>query len=100
MLHFFLCQLRAQCEKRLGDGRARDQYEKFYKKFVQFSEEQPGTHVSVVADVMERVMAASRPLTSYKVGPDSVAAPFVGMLPTGVREFIVKKNMMGETGAV
>eukprot|EP00936_MAST-01D_sp_MAST-1D-sp1_P001427 g1427.t1 len=90
----------AACEKRLGDGRARDQYEKFYKKFVQFSEEQPGTHVSVVADVMERVMAASRPLTSYKVGPDSVAAPFVGMLPTGVREFIVKKNMMGETGAV
>ena len=49
---------------------------------------------------MLELMEANRPLSSYKVGPDSKAAPFVGMMPTGVREFIVKYSMFGEVGTV
>ena len=83
----------AACAEATGDGRAQAEYGALLKQFVAFSEEQPGTNVSVVADVMEGLMAAPRPRTSYKVGPDSGAAPFVGMLPTGLREFIVKGSM-------
>lgn len=90
----------AECEKINGDGRARQEYGDLLDQFVRYSENEKGTHVSVVAETVERLMADPRPLTSYKVGDDSKAAPFVGMLPAGVREFIVKKSMFGETGAV
>ena len=86
----------AKCAQATGDDRAKIEYGALLEQFVKFSEEQPGTHVSVVADVMEEVMAAPRPRTSYKVGPDSVAAPFVGMLPTGLREFIIKGSMYAQ----
>ena len=89
-----------ECEKLQGDNRARDEYGSLLEAFVRYSEAQPGTHVSRVADAVLELMEANRPLSSYKVGPDSKAAPFVGMMPTGVREFIVKYSMFGEVGTV
>ena len=41
---------------------------------------------------------AHRPNATYKVGPDSKAAPVVGLLPTYIREFIVKYSMYKQTG--
>ncbi len=35
----------------------------------------------------------NRPLLAPQVGPDSKASPFVGMLPTPLREWIVRKSM-------
>lgn len=49
---------------------------------------------------MKKVLGASRPYSSYKVGPDSAAAPIVGSLPVPVSEWIVKKSMYGTTGKV
>lgn len=49
---------------------------------------------------MSTVLAAGRPLSSYKVGPDSKAAPIVGSLPVTVSEWILKKSMFGMLGAV
>lgn len=72
---------------------ARDEYEGLVGKFLAYSEAQPGTHVRYIALAMEQAMTAPTPLTSYKVGPDSKAAPFVGMLPPAVREFIVATSM-------
>lgn len=42
---------------------------------------------------MEHILATPRPDLSYKVGPDSKASPFVGMLPAKLREFIVRGAM-------
>ena len=47
---------------------------------------------------MAQIMAAHRPNATYKVGPDSKAAPVVGLLPTYIREFIVKYSMYKQTG--
>ena len=58
-----------------------------------------GTHVSEVAKTMAQIMGAHRPNATYKVGPDSKAAPVVGLLPMPIREFIVKKSMYNQTGA-
>lgn len=46
-----------------------------------------------VALTMEHILATPRPDLSYKVGPDSKASPFVGMLPAKLREFIVRGAM-------
>ena len=89
-----------ECEREQGDDRAKREYVDLLDTFIRYSEDQPGTHVSVVAETAVRLMADFRPLSSYKVGPDSKAAPFCGMLPTGVREFVVKKSMFSKTGSV
>ena len=52
-----------------------------------------------VANTMATIMAAHRPNATYKVGPDSAAAPIVGLLPTAIREFIVKFSMYKEVGS-
>jgi len=52
-----------------------------------------------VANTMATIMAAHRPNATYKVGPDSAAAPIVGLLPTAIREFIVKYSMYKEVGS-
>lgn len=70
------------------------------EKFIKYSAEQPGTHVSEVAKTMSVVLTAGRPFSSYKVGPDSKAAPIVGSLPVTVSEWIIKKSMFGTLGSV
>ena len=47
---------------------------------------------------MLEIMTVGRPWSSYKVGPDSKAAPFCGILPTGVRETVVKFSMYKRIG--
>ncbi len=69
-------------------------------QFVAFSDAEPGTHVSAVAATMADILRAHRPRATYKVGPDSAAAPIVGLLPTAVREFIVKWSMYKQVGSV
>ena len=91
--------------------------------FIQYSHNEPGTHVSKVAEAMVEIMAAGRPQSSYKaraahaacshcstvhsvhtslfscqVGDDSKGAPFCGLLPTGVRETVVKWSMYKNLG--
>ena len=77
---------------------AKAEYGALLDKFVAYSHKEQGTHVSVVADTMLAIMKAGRPQSSYKVGPDSKAAPFCGILPTGVREAVVKFSMYKELG--
>eukprot|EP00041_Stephanoeca_diplocostata_P033144 m.1086734 g.1086734 ORF g.1086734 m.1086734 type:complete len:366 (+) comp24280_c0_seq21:135-1232(+) len=72
---------------------AREEYEWLTDRFIKFSDDQPGTHPRFIAYAMEEALTASRPNLSYKVGPDSKASPFVGMLPTKLREWIVNASM-------
>ena len=81
-------------------SQAQEEYGPLLEKFIQYSTEQPGTHVSEVAKTMAVVLTAGRPYSSYKVGPDSKAAPIVGSLPVPVSEWIIKKSMFGRLGAV
>jgi len=90
----------ASCAKTIGSNKAQDEYGALLTKFIEFSAAEPGTHVSEVAKTMATIMAAHRPNATYKVGPDSMAAPIVGLLPTAVREFIVKFSMYKKVGSV
>ena len=67
--------------------------------FIRYSANEPGTHVSEVAKTMGTIMEAHRPNQTYKVGPDSAAAPIVGLLPTAIRETIVKFSMYKQLGS-
>ena len=83
-----------------GSNIAEDEYGAMLQTFIEFSGKEEGTHVSEVAKTMAQIMAAHRPNAMYKVGPDSKATPVVGLLPTAIKEFIVKKqvyNMIGST---
>jgi NAD(P)-dependent dehydrogenase (short-subunit alcohol dehydrogenase family) len=75
---------------------AKEEYEWLVDKFVQFSDAEVGTHPRFIAAAMEEIMAAERPNNSYKVGPDSQAAPFAGLLPWKLREFVIRGAMYGE----
>ena len=77
---------------------AKDEYGQMLDDFIAYSLKQDGTHVSEVAKTMLEIMTVGRPWSSYKVGPDSKAAPFCGILPTGVRETVVKFSMYGRIG--
>lgn len=68
-------------------------YGELLDTFIKFSANEPGTHVSQVAQTMGDIMAAHRPMACYKVGIDSKAAPIVGLLPTAIRETVVKYSM-------
>jgi len=63
--------------------------------FHYYAELQPGTHVSEVCKAAEHALTAYVPRSSYKVGIDSKLAPIVGMLPTGVREWIARHGIYG-----
>jgi NAD(P)-dependent dehydrogenase (short-subunit alcohol dehydrogenase family) len=89
----------AQCEKKIGSSKARDEYGKLLETFIEYSAKQPGTHVSEVAKVMQIALTDHRPYESYRVGPDSQAAPIVGSLPRDISEWIVKLSMYGTTGS-
>ena len=78
---------------------AKKEWGGYLDQFIAYSLEQPATHVSVVGETMAVALKAWRPASSYKVGPDSKAAPIVGMLPIDVSEWIVLKSMYGNTGS-
>ena len=61
---------------------ARSEYMDMIQAFRKFQIEEPGTHVSVVGQQMEKIMAHGSPWLRYFVGPDAVAATVVGILPT------------------
>jgi short-subunit dehydrogenase len=88
----------AAVEKSIGSSKARDEYGTLLETFIEYSAKQPGTHVSEVAKVMQVALTDHRPYESYRVGPDSQAAPIVGMLPRDIGEWIVKLSMYGTTG--
>jgi NAD(P)-dependent dehydrogenase (short-subunit alcohol dehydrogenase family) len=75
----------AQCK-----AGAKEEYGALLEQLVAHQASEPGTHVSKVAERMEHIMAAGVPRSTNLVGPDSNATPWVGMLPTGVRELIIK----------
>lgn len=79
---------------------AKTEYGTLLDTFIKYSAEQPGTHVSEVGKTMATILRAGRPHNSYKVGPDSKAAPIVGSLPVTVSEWIVKKSMYNQLGSV
>lgn len=78
--------------------RAKEEYGEMLDTFINYSHNEPGTHVSKVAEAMVEIMGAGRPQSSYKVGDDSKGAPFCGLLPTGVRETVVKYSMYKKLG--
>ena len=88
-----------KCRQEWNSNLAEEEYGELLNKFIEFSANEKGTHVSKVADVMGQIMAAHRPNASYKVGDDSKAAPVVGLLPTCIREFIVKYSMYNQVGS-
>ena len=90
----------ADCEAlNKGSGIAKEEFGTLLQTFIEYSANEPGTHVSEVAKTMGQIMAAHRPNATYKVGPDSKAAPVVGLLPTAIREFIVKYSMYKQVGS-
>jgi NAD(P)-dependent dehydrogenase (short-subunit alcohol dehydrogenase family) len=88
-------QMWSRCKEKLNSDVARVEYGEMFDHFNRYSALQPGTHVSKVAEAADRALTAHRPWTSYKVGPDSKAAPIVGMLPTGIREWVARHGMYG-----
>jgi len=88
----------SDCEAKNGSAIAQDTYGKFLDKFMNYQVNEPGTHVSVVADKVEVLMTAPRAKYSVMVGPDSKAAPIVGTMPVAIRDWVMKKNIWGEVG--
>jgi len=70
---------------------AKPEYWWICERFIEYNNNDPGTHKSVVAETMEHIMELGRLTMSYKVGPDSKAAPIAGLLPWKVQEWLVKK---------
>merc|ERR1711957_908936 len=84
------------CEDRLGSTQAKDEYGNMLDHFTKYSAVTPGTHVSKIVDATEHALLSNIPRSSYKVGIDSKLAPIVGMMPTGVREFITRHGIYGK----
>ena len=83
------------CETNLGSTIAKDEYGTMMDHFLNYSSLQPGTHVSKVVEAAEAALTSPIPQTSYKVGIDSKLAPIVGMMPTGMREWIARHGIYG-----
>lgn len=73
---------------------AKDEYWDMVMAFKKFQVEEPGTHVSVVGDQMELIMRHGKPWMRYFVGVDAVASILVGLLPTGLREHLLRNTLM------
>ena len=84
-----------QCEQNLGSPIAQDEYGSMMDHFLEYSSLQPGTHVSKVVEAAEHALLSVVPRTSYKVGIDSKLAPIVGLMPTGMREWIARNGIYG-----
>jgi short-subunit dehydrogenase len=83
-----------QCEQNLGSTVAKDEYRgTMMDHFLEYSSLQPGTHVSKVVEAAEQALLSIVPRTSYKVGVDSKLAPIVGLMPTGMREWIARNGI-------
>ena len=89
----------ADCQKRLGTSQARDEYGPLLDRFIEYSLNEKGTHVSEVAKRIRIALAAGRPLHGYKVGPDSRATPVAGLLPVPVADAGMKFSVFGRQGA-
>ena len=89
----------ADCQKRLGTSQARDEYGPLLDRFIEYSLNEKGTHVSEVAKRIRLALAAGRPLHGYKVGPDSRATPVAGLLPVPVADAVMKFSVFGRQGA-
>jgi NAD(P)-dependent dehydrogenase (short-subunit alcohol dehydrogenase family) len=83
------------CEQKMGSTQAHDEYGKLMDHFLEYSSLQPGTHVSEVVKAADHALTSNVPRTSYKVGIDSKLAPIVGMMPTGMREWIARNGIYG-----
>ncbi|KAG7343428.1 retinol dehydrogenase [Nitzschia inconspicua] len=83
------------CEEKLGSTQAHDEYGPLMEHFLTYSSLQPGTHVSQVVVAADHALTSPVPRSSYKVGIDSKLAPIVGMMPTGMREWIARNGIYG-----
>jgi NAD(P)-dependent dehydrogenase (short-subunit alcohol dehydrogenase family) len=83
------------CENNLKSSIAHDEYGKMMDHFLEYSSLQPGTHVSKVVEAAEHALTSPVPRSSYKVGIDSKLAPIVGMMPTGMREWVARNGIYG-----
>lgn len=88
-----------KCRQEWKHNQAEEEYGELLNTFIEYSANEKGTHVSKVADTVQQIMEAHRPNACYKVGDDSKAAPVVGLMPTSIREFIVKYSMYKQTGS-
>jgi NAD(P)-dependent dehydrogenase (short-subunit alcohol dehydrogenase family) len=73
---------------------ANAEYREMIEAFRKFQLEEPGTHVSVVGQQMELIMRHGCPWMRYFVGIDAVASIVVGLLPTGLREHLLRNTLM------
>lgn len=73
---------------------ATEEYYDMIQAFRKFQMEEPGTHVSVVGEQMELIMKHGRPWLRYFVGIDAMASVIVGILPTGLREHLLRNTLM------
>ena len=73
---------------------ASEEYREMVEAFRKFQVEEPGTHVSVVGQQMEKIMKHGKPWMRYFVGYDAVASVLVGILPTGLREHLLRNTLM------
>jgi NAD(P)-dependent dehydrogenase (short-subunit alcohol dehydrogenase family) len=83
------------CEANLGSPKAKQEYGAMMDHFLEYSSLQPGTHVSKVVEAAEDALLSPIPKSSYKVGIDSKLAPIVGLMPTGMREWIARNGIYG-----
>ena len=60
---------------------AKPEYWWICEKFIEYNNNDPGTHKSVVAETMGHIMEQGRLTMSYKVRPDSKAAIVSGSHP-------------------
>lgn len=86
------------CREESGSTIAQDEFGPIMDHFIQHATLMPGTHVSKVVEACEHALLAPVPRTSYKVGIDSKVGPIVGMMPTGVREWITLNGIYGLLG--
>ena len=75
-------------------AQAKDEYWDMIEAFTKYQLEMPGTHVSVVGEQMEKIMRHGKPWMRYFVGIDAVASVLVGILPTGMREHLLRNSLM------
>ena len=73
---------------------ATTEYRDMVNAFTKFQMEEPGTHVSEVGRQMELIMKHGHPWLRYFVGIDAQASIIVGLLPTGLREHLLRNTLM------
>jgi NAD(P)-dependent dehydrogenase (short-subunit alcohol dehydrogenase family) len=74
-------------------AQAREEYGSFVDKFTDFNAAQKGEHPRVVAKAVGEAMLLHAPPLRFKVGFESVVSPIVGLLPTDLREWVMRKAM-------